>query len=71
MLAEKTGAPVIPIAHNAGVFWRRRSLRKYPGTIRVVVGAPLDVTGLNAAQITRAVEEWIEEQQQHLPLEPD
>jgi 1-acyl-sn-glycerol-3-phosphate acyltransferase len=71
MLAEKTGAQVIPIAHNAGVFWHRRSVYKLPGTIRVVVGAPLDVAGLNAAQITRAVEEWIETQQARLPLQPD
>lgn len=68
LLAEKTGAAVIPIAHNAGVFWRRRGIRKYPGTIQMVVGAPLDTTGLSAAEITRAVENWIEDVQRRLPM---
>lgn len=70
LLAEKAGVPVIPIAHNAGVYWRRREFRKRPGTIQVVVGAPLDISGKNAAQITRMVEEWIEAVQARLPLEP-
>ncbi len=38
LLACETGAPVVPIAHNFGYFWRRRSLLKKPGTIRVVIG---------------------------------
>ncbi len=67
LLAEKANAPVIPIAHNAGVFWPRRQLRKFPGTIQVKIGAPIDTAGLNAAQITRAVENWIEEQQTRMP----
>jgi len=67
MLAEKAGAPVIPIAHNAGVFWARRGLRKEPGTIQVVIGAPMDTTGKKAAQIMAEVEAWIEGVQQTLP----
>ena len=70
LLAEKTGVPVIPIAHNAGVFWRRRGIRKYPGTIQVVIGEPMNVNGLSAAQITRNVETWIETVQDQLPLSP-
>ena len=60
LLAAETGAPVIPIAHNAGVFWKRRSVAKFPGTIQVVVGSPIAVAGKSAAQITREVERWIE-----------
>lgn len=71
LLAEKTQVPVIPIAHNAGVFWRRRGIRKYPGTIQVVVGEPMEVNGLSAAQITRNVETWIESVQNKLPLTPN
>ena len=36
LLAEATGRPVVPVCHNAGVFWRRRDIRKYPGMIDVV-----------------------------------
>jgi 1-acyl-sn-glycerol-3-phosphate acyltransferase len=60
LLAEKTGYPVIPIAHNAGVFWSRRSFRKYPGTIDMVIGSPLSTKGRRASEINRAVEQWIE-----------
>jgi 1-acyl-sn-glycerol-3-phosphate acyltransferase len=67
LLAEKARAPVIPIAHNAGVFWARRGLRKYPGTIQVVVGAPIVTDGKTAAQIMTEVEEWIEGVQAQLP----
>jgi 1-acyl-sn-glycerol-3-phosphate acyltransferase len=67
LLAEKSGYPVIPIAHNAGVFWRRRSLTKLPGTIQVVIGPPIQSEGRSAAEINREVEEWIENTVASLP----
>ncbi len=66
-LALKTGAPLVPVAHNAGVFWPRTALRKYPGTIDVVVGPPIPTAGRSAAQITADAEEWIEAQCAALP----
>lgn len=60
LLAEKTGVPIIPIAHNAGTFWRRRDIRKYPGTIKVVVGDPIPTAGRKAGEINKEVENWIE-----------
>src|SRR5512139_2643110 len=30
LLAKEAGVPVVPIAHNSGYFWRRRSLYKHP-----------------------------------------
>ena len=33
-LYEKLGVPVVPIAHNAGVFWPRNSWLRHAGTIR-------------------------------------
>jgi 1-acyl-sn-glycerol-3-phosphate acyltransferase len=33
----ETGAPCLPIALNSGLFWPRRSLLRYPGTVRVEV----------------------------------
>ncbi len=70
LLAEKSGYPVVPIAHNAGVFWRRRGLRKYPGTIDVVVGEAFDPKGMKASEITRRVETWIEAEVDKLPMQP-
>jgi 1-acyl-sn-glycerol-3-phosphate acyltransferase len=61
MLAQKTGYPVIPVAHNAGEFWPRRSFTKRPGTIQVVIGPLIDSRGRSAAEINAAAEQWIEQ----------
>jgi 1-acyl-sn-glycerol-3-phosphate acyltransferase len=60
VLAAETGYPVVPVAHNAGTFWPRRSVVKKPGTIRVVIGAPIVTRGKSAAQVLSQVEDWIE-----------
>jgi 1-acyl-sn-glycerol-3-phosphate acyltransferase len=40
-LYAETGVPCLPIALNSGLFWPRRSMRRYPGTIRVEVLDPI------------------------------
>ena len=40
-LYAETGVPCLPIALNSGLFWPRRSFRRYPGTIRVEVLDPI------------------------------
>ncbi len=70
MLAEKSGRPVVPVAHNAGYFWPKNSLRKWPGIIRMVIGPPIDPAGKTAKQITAEAEEWIESTVAVLPA-PD
>ena len=70
MLAEKSGFPIVPVAHNSGYFWPKNSLRKWPGTIKMVVGPVIESRGRTAAEITRLVEEWIEDTVRTLPV-PD
>ncbi len=60
LLAVETGAPVIPIAHNSGYLWKRRSLLKHPGTIYVVIGKPIDPHGLDARGVNERAQQWIE-----------
>ncbi|WP_295445278.1 lysophospholipid acyltransferase family protein [uncultured Thiodictyon sp.] len=60
LLAERTGYPVVPVAHNAGVFWGRRSLIKRPGTIELVIGEVIASKGRTAQEINQKVEQWIE-----------
>ena len=67
MLAAKSGVPLVPVAHNAGVFWRRRDINKYPGTIDLVVGTPIPTHGLSASAINEKVEDWIETTVASLP----
>jgi 1-acyl-sn-glycerol-3-phosphate acyltransferase len=40
-LYEALNVPVVPIAHNAGLYWRRRSFMRYPGTIKVEILEPI------------------------------
>jgi len=70
MLAEKSGCPIVPVAHNAGWFWPKNSLRKYPGTITLVIGPPIEPAGKSAKQIITETETWIESAVAVLPV-PD
>jgi len=68
LLASASGFPVVPVAHNAGVYWKRRGLIKYPGTIQMVVGKPIITLGKSAAVVIKEVEDWIESVQDKLPV---
>ena len=40
-LYAELGLPCVPVALNSGLFWPRRSLRRYPGTVLVEVLDPI------------------------------
>ena len=61
VLAESTGVPVIPVAHNAGKYWAKRSFVKRPGKIKVVVGKAIQTAGRKAADINADAKNWIDE----------
>lgn len=65
-LATHTGTQVVPVAHNAGEYWGRNSFLKYPGTITVSIGAPIDVQGLKPAELNEKVQAWIEHEMQKI-----
>ena len=54
--AIATGAPVVPIAHNAGRVWPRNSFLKYAGIVTVSIGKPIDTTGLTPDEVNTRVE---------------
>lgn len=66
LLAARSGVPVVPVAHNAGYFWPKRSFYKKPGTITMIVGKPFPTQGLKASTINRQVEEWIDQQRRQI-----
>ena len=41
-LAAASGAPVVPVAHNAGLFWPRNAFLKRAGTITIRIGPSID-----------------------------
>lgn len=66
-LAAESGAPVVPVAHNAGEVWPKNAFVKHPGTITVRIGPAIDSREKSAAELTRAVEAWIEAEMGRLP----
>jgi 1-acyl-sn-glycerol-3-phosphate acyltransferase len=65
-LAQVTGALVVPIAHNAGDYWKRNAFLKYPGKIVVSIGPPIVTQGLTTEQINGHAQAWIEGEMRRL-----
>jgi 1-acyl-sn-glycerol-3-phosphate acyltransferase len=61
MLAAETGRLIVPVAHDSGYFWPRRGLWKRRGTIRVVIGAPIQAAGRDPRDINAEAQSWIEQ----------
>ena len=59
-LAEKAGCPIVPVAHNAEDIWPRAFYPARSGTVRMVVGPPIDPSGKTPKEINREVHDWIE-----------
>ncbi|MEM9300941.1 MAG: lysophospholipid acyltransferase family protein [Pseudomonadota bacterium] len=61
VLATESGYPVVPIAHNSGSFWpARRLLIERAGTVDIVIGEPINPTGLTPEALNERVKGWID-----------
>jgi 1-acyl-sn-glycerol-3-phosphate acyltransferase len=60
LLAGAADRLIVPVAHNAGFYWPRRGLMKKPGTVRVVIGAPVTVAGREVRAVNEEIQAWIE-----------
>jgi 1-acyl-sn-glycerol-3-phosphate acyltransferase len=58
-LYEGLGVPCVPLALNSGLYWPRRTWRRYPGTIVVEFLDPLPA-GLPRAEFRRTLESRLE-----------
>lgn len=59
VLAVNAGVPVVPVAHNAGLYWRQaEGIRS--GTIHVVIGPLIQTVGRDADEVNNEAETWIE-----------
>jgi 1-acyl-sn-glycerol-3-phosphate acyltransferase len=65
-LAVRSGARVVPVAHNAGEFWRKNGFALVAGEITVSIGPPIDPAGKSAAKINALAAAWIETEMQRL-----
>ena len=66
-LAVQAKCPIVPVAHNAGLFWPRQALCKAPGIIDLVIGPPILPDGRSTTELIREAEDWIERTCQQLP----
>lgn len=66
VLAEQTGHPIVPVAHNAGEFWPKRGFIKQPGEIQVMIGPAIPTQGRAATDILKDAENWIETAMQQI-----
>lgn len=67
-LYRMTGAPVVPTALNSGVFWPRRKLMRYPGTI-VIEFLPPILPGLTTKDFVKRLTDEIEAASDRLLIE--
>jgi 1-acyl-sn-glycerol-3-phosphate acyltransferase len=66
LLADRTGRPIVPVAHNAGDFWRRNAFLKYPGTVKVRIGKPVYANGRAPLEVNAEIQGWIEAQMKEI-----
>jgi 1-acyl-sn-glycerol-3-phosphate acyltransferase len=59
LLATATGQLVVPLSHDAGKFWPRRGVVKKPGTIRLIIGEPIESAGKKPRELTEEVRQAI------------
>jgi 1-acyl-sn-glycerol-3-phosphate acyltransferase len=60
MLAIAAQKLIVPLSHNAGEFWVRRGILKKRGTVRVVIGEPIDASGKDPRGLNDEVRESID-----------
>ncbi len=68
-LAIAGKVPILPMSHNAGLCWPAREFLKHPGTIKLVIGKPIDSSTGTSKSLTNQAEQWIEDQQRLFALE--
>lgn len=55
-LAKRSGAPLLPVVHNAGSYWEAHKFVKRPGKISLEIGEKIEVK--NSAVQAKEVENW-------------
>lgn len=59
IFATRMNHLVVPVAHNAGVYWPKHSFVKYPGTITISIGEAFNAEGMEPDKVKAKVEGWI------------
>lgn len=65
-LAQAANCKIVPVAHNAADIWPMTGLPEMPGTIRVIIGPPIDATKQPPRDTNLLVQDWIEKTMQEI-----
>lgn len=65
-LAQETGCPIVPVAHNAGDFWPRRGMPESPGHVRFCIGPPIEPGDRDPRETNLMAQQWIEDRMQDI-----
>ena len=57
LISYENKVPIIPICHNSGKYWKNREFKKYPGTVRLRIGKPIEA--LSAKDATNKAYDWV------------
>jgi len=66
MLAIKAEIGILPIAHNAGLYWPPGKISKFPGTIKIRVGQLTQTIDRKPKELSKELEDWIRENSDEL-----
>ncbi len=69
-LYARAGVPCVPVALNSGLFWPRRSLMRFPGTVLVEALDPI-APGLDMRTFLNRLQNVLEESTAHLIQEAE
>ena len=70
LLAQESGSPIVPVAHNAGYFWPRRGRGIIPGEIDIIIGKPVMAADREPREINQEIQDWIESEVAKLTTNP-
>ena len=68
-LAKEANVLILPVAHNAGDYWRRQEFVKRPGIVRFCIGPPISAQDRTPKETNLVVQDWIETKMQEISSE--
>jgi len=60
MLAVDSEVPLVPMVHNAGRYWPGKNFVKFPGTVELRIGAPVETRGRSVEEVHGEILDWME-----------
>ena len=60
LLAKKANVSILPVAHDSGRLWPRKSFLKKAGTINVRIGKPIATTDKSSEELRDLYADWLQ-----------